>query len=48
MPEKVYRIMMDKFKLGRFEDDEYSKFFEKYKERDLSTGKYFANPPSCC
>ena len=48
MPEKVYKIMMDKFKLGRFEDDEYSKFFEKYKERDLSTGKYFANPPSCC
>jgi hypothetical protein len=48
-PEKVYKIMMDKFKLGRFEDDEYSKFFEKYKESDPNNPrKWIANPPACC
>ena len=47
-PETVYNLMMNRWKKGKLDDSQFSKLFDKYKERDSSTGKYFANPPSCC
>ena len=47
-PETVYNLMMNRWKKGRLDDSQFSKLFDKYKEKDSSTGKYFANPPSCC
>jgi hypothetical protein len=47
-PETVYNLMMSRWKKGELDDSQFSKLFDKYKERDSSTGKYFANPPSCC
>jgi hypothetical protein len=47
-PEKVYDLMISKWKGGKLTDSQFSKLFDKYKEKDAATGKWYCNPPACC
>ena len=36
-PETVYNLMMNRWKKGRLDDSQFSKLFDKYKEKDLGS-----------